>query len=538
MIAENIASLFGATSVDPMHPRDPALVKMFGLGERSVSGVQVDERKVLGMPAVWRGCNILGNGVAKVRPLIYRRTEEGRERDTEHDNWRVVTKRANPLQSAGQFRKTLTIHSILWGNGLGHINRLDSQKIESMVPLMPDRTGMMVVRNGEQIRADDELKPSDEIRYFTREGNRLKFLMPENVIHIPGLSINGYWGLPVVEAMADSFGIGMAAREFGGRFFGRGANSSAVIYMPPGLDPDQQDDYAKALKTGYSGLGTSHQLMILENESKVEKLTIAPEAAQFLGTREFENREYALALGIQPHKLGDPSRKSFNSLEQSNQEHLDDDLDPHLQVWEDELEEKCLTERQKDEGTHHVEFNRKGLVRTNLQAQTDREMFERTYGIHTANDIRRRNNENPIGPVGDTYLVPQNHHVLDGDGLPVMAGMPDDPNADQGNRDQYEQLAMNRVERFIDHALAVAKKKATSGKGFLEFLDNLPSWDKQPAAVSHLLESATSLIAAELTVFVEPPHKALQLEANVAAAAPGIREDAIRITKLQLEKER
>lgn len=536
MFANNLASLFGATTLDALNPRDPVAAQILGIGRESSAGIRVDEEKILGLAAYVRGCNILSNGVAKVTPIVHRRTAEGRERAIEHPSWKFVTRRANPLLSASQHRKVGTFHAIGWGNHVSWIDRNHRGEIEGgFYPLNPACTGMMITRNGRKIYPDDPIEHGDQVLYWTEIGGKLKTMLPENVLHIRGLSGNGYWGYPTHEILRDMFGHGIATREFGARFFANGATSSVVVMMPPGLKETQQDDYVARLKKSYGGLGKAHKMMVLENQSEVTQLTIPPEAAQLLGSQEFSNREIALAIGIQSHKVGDQSRKSYASLEQSNQEHLDDDIDPHLQVWEDELGEKCLTEREKNENTHYIEFNRKELVRTNLEAQTNRERFEREWGISTANDVLRRNNQNPIGAVGDTYCVPQNMHVLNPDGLPVVLGS--EPVATGGDQAKaLRELATNRAERFVDHALAVARTKAKSGKDFVEFLDEVLSWRMDPECVAPLLYMAACLISEELTKFTEPPYIANDLQENVESACVTIRESALQLVREQLEK--
>lgn len=537
MFANNLATLFGATTLDPLDPRDPKIAGMLGMGRESSAGVRVDEEKILGLAAYVRGCNILSNGVAKVTPSIHRRTTEGREKAIEHPSWTFVTRRANQLLSASLHRKVGTFHAIGWGNHISWINRNHRAEIEGFYPMNPACTGMMITRTGRKVHPDDPIEPTDQVLYWTDLGGKIKTMLPENVLHIRGLSGNGYWGYPTHEILREMFGSGLAVREFGARFFGNGATSSVVVMMPPGLKDTQQDDYVSRLKKNYSGLGRAHKMMVLENQSTVTQLTIPPEAAQLLGSQEFSNREIALAIGIQSHKVGDQSRKSYASLEQSNQEHLDDDIDPHLQVWEDELGEKCLTEREKRENTHYIEFNRKELVRTNLEAQTNRERFEREWGISTANDVKRRNNENPIGPVGDTYCVPQNMHVLNSDGLPIVMGSePVTSGGDQAKA--FNELAMNRAERFVDHALAVAKSKSKSGKDFVEFLGEVLHWRMDPECVAVLLYSAAEVISEELTKFTEPPYVANDLQANVEAACPSIRDAALQLVRDQLETKR
>lgn len=551
MIATALASMFGdraATSIDPLHPRDPALVKMFGLGGNAKSGVRVDGETVLSLAPVLRGVDIIGNALMKVRPHIFKRLAQGgeddKERDRSHSSWKFVTKRAHPLISAGFFRKTLTSWAILRGNGLAYVHRDGAGRILHGLPLLPDRSGMAIFRRGTQLIGEADVQEDDEIRYWTIVGGAVRRLLPENVIHIKGLSNNGFWGYDIVDVLCETFGSAIATRDFGSQFFGQGAMPGGIVFAPAGLKEAQQKAFAEKVRTASQGLGKAHRLMILEDTAKYEQISIDPEKAQLLGTRQFSLGELAAAVRIQPHKIGDTSRASYNSLEQSNQEHLDDDLDPWLQVWEDELEHKCLTEREKDTETHLVEFNRKALVRVNLQARTQRHQFERQNGMKTANQILRQENEPPIGAVGDTYMVPANMTVLDKDGLPIIRGQaaPEprgrDPKPDDNAsiHAAYQELAMHAVERLAKRATAEAARQAKQGgAAYLSFLDELTAWTHQPASVAPLLESTCEVIHQRLAAFAEPPYLANELHANVTAAAAAIQAEAIAVAGKQLE---
>ncbi len=221
MIADSLAALFGeraATSVDPLHPRDPGIVKMFGLDKGVKSGVRVNGDTVLAIPAVLRGVSIIGNALMKVRPLVYKRIpnggEDDKERDKSHPSWKFVTRRAAPLVSAGYFRKTLTSWGILRGNGLGYLVRDGAGRIMEGIPLLPDRSGMAVFRDGARLDGSTDIHEGDVVRYWTIVGGRLRQLLPENVIHIKGLSTNGYWGIDIVDALAETFGLSIAPRDF------------------------------------------------------------------------------------------------------------------------------------------------------------------------------------------------------------------------------------------------------------------------------------------------------------------------------------
>lgn len=536
MIAANFSNLFASTSLDALNPRDPAIVKMLGLGSRVKSGVRVDGDTVLGLPAVIRAVGIKSNAVMKVRPLIYKRLpDDDKERDRKHNSWKCVVKRASPLMSAGVFRKTLTAHAMLHGNGGGYIFRDGAMRIKEMVPFIPGKWGMAIFRNGQQLPGDSSPQEGDVIRYWVNVGGEIRPLLPENVIHIKGLSHNGYWGISVIDVLAEAFGSALASQEFTSRFFGQGATATGIVFMPPGLKEEQQTNFAKAIKKGSEGLGSSHRLMLLEEGAKYQQLTVDPEKAQLLELRQFDRVEIALALEIQTHKLGDSSRVAYNSLEQSNQEHLDDDIDPLLQVWEDELEAKCLTEEEQENDTHFIEFNRKALVRVNLEARTARHQFERQNGISTANDVQRQENQRPIGPAGDTLMVPANMTILSKEGLPILQGKvpPDAPRANS----QFNELALHEVDRLATRACEQAKAKANQGGAqFAEWLTALARWPHKPDAIREVVGAAVTTLHQEFDRFTMSPYAANDLAANIAGACDAIKEKTIQQAREQLEQ--
>ena len=546
MIADYLAALLspprsGSRSWDRLDPKDPAIAKILGMGNNVRSKVRVDGGTVLAIPAVLRGVSIIGNAMMKVRPSIYKRLpnggEDDKERDKAHSSWRFVNRRANDYMSAGYFRKMLTSWAILRGNGLGYIQRNANSDIIEAIPLLPDRSGMAIFRDGQKLSPDAGVQQGE-----------LRKLLPENVIHIKGMSHNGYWGIDIVDALAETFGLSIAPRDFSAAFFGQGATPTGIVFAPTGLKKEDQKDFSERLRAANEGLGKAHRLMILEDTAKYQQLTIDPEKAALIATREFERVEIADVIGIQPHKIGDSSRVSYNSLEQSNQEHLDDDLDPWLQVWEDELEFKCLTEEEKENDSHLIEFNRKALVRVNLAARTARHQFERQNGIATANDILRQENQRPIGDVGDTYMVPANMTVLGKDGLPIIKGQaapetsprdrpPEDPPEDEddanNDRGAFRELALFEVERLTKRAMGEAARQAKNGdKSFIAFLDQLPTWTHEPACIAPVLKAAAANIRSQLE---QMPSTANGLEAAVQAAAERIAAETLSLAREQLE---
>jgi hypothetical protein len=131
----------------------------------------------------------------------------------------------------------------------------------------------------------------------------------------------------------------------------------------------------------------------------------------------FTARDVSNITGVPPHKLGDPARTSYNSLEQENQSYLNEALDGWLVAFEDECWDKLLTEGEKRNDTHVVEFLRNALVRADLKTRFGAYHSALQDGWMNRDEVRDRENMNPLPDgQGEEYLVPLNMAPAGGDG--------------------------------------------------------------------------------------------------------------------------
>lgn len=548
-----IAKMLATVLFDGGHPRDPGVARLLGISPQALSGAKVDQRSVMGLSPIYRGVNILGNAVAKCTPHIYRRLPGGnggdKELATDHPAWFSVVRWANQWMSAAELRDTVTAYAVLRGNGICHVDRTDGGTAFEYIPLLPDRTGMAVF--GNKLREDDPIPDGAEILYWTMVGGKLRTILPENILHIRGRSNNGVWGLDILEVMRETLGLAIAARDCGAQFYGQGMMQSGVLYMPAGMAKDENivNKFVDGVKKQAQGLGRSHKLLVIEEGAKYEKMSVDPETAQALETREFAIRELANIVGCQPHKLGDTKRTSYASLEQANQEHLDDDVDPWLRRWEEALMRVALRDSELDADSHFIECNRKALLRTNLQARSSHYASGRQWGYYSVNDIRRFEGLDPIGPEGDTYLVPANMVPADQAGAAFEA--PPDPPAgndqvdDAGDEElvkfarfgrMWGNLAMFEVRRLVTRISNEAVRKAGAGGGqFIEFLAAIPEWCQDPAEIRTVLLAVGEFLRESLDKFTQPPYAASELKNNVANAMPRLAAEALIVGAAAIE---
>ena len=114
-------------------------------------------------------------------------------------------------------------------------------------------------------------------------------------------------GLSPVTAAREFLGLGIATQKFGAAFFGNGATPGSVIEVPGQLSPEG----AQALKTAWNevhkGAGNGNRLAVLTESAKFSKISLSPEDAQFLETRQATVQDVARLYGVPPHLLADAS---------------------------------------------------------------------------------------------------------------------------------------------------------------------------------------------------------------------------------------
>ena len=385
---------------------------------RAKSGSKISTRTAMGYPPLWRAVNLISNSVAGLPFDVFRRQRDGGKKvDARHPAQRLLEKSASQFVSAYTFRRTMTALALLHGNSYASIDRVEGRPV-SLSIWNPAQTIVRIM--------------DGEIWYVTYFNNQPVRINSRDMLHIRGLGPDGIVGWPVLELMADALGVGMAAQEFGARFFGSGSNMSGLLMIPGAFTEEKIRNTIAAWNSMQTGLTNSHKVALLQEGVKFQQLQIAPEQAQFLQTREHEIRAtVANITGVPPHMLGDSTRTSHNSLEAEGQSYLDYCLQPWLKTWEMECREKLLTQQQQDNDTHLIEFNREALVQMSFESKINGIYRQLEAGLINHNEGRALLNMPSLGEDGDARYRPANWLEIGSPGEEVQEGEPGQPDTSE-----------------------------------------------------------------------------------------------------------
>ena len=432
--------LFRLDSLEsPSYPlSDPHDIAFEGSLTPSESGVPVTAKTAMAYAPVWRASALLSGDVGKLALVTYSREGKGKSRAPEHPAFQLLRYRANPMMSAFTFKRLLTAHALIHGNGYAFIDRdpgISSSPL-GLFPLDPETTSA---------------QPAGRAVIYTTtiDGRQFEFAAGQ-VLHIMGPSSDGLMGDSVVATARNSLGLGLAQQSYANRFFRNNTTPAMVLEHPLKLSADAKK-YLKASMSEFRGVGNSHKALIAEEGLQVKPLAMSNTDAQWVESREFQLKEVANWFGIPPHRLGSEERSSFASLYEENQSYLDSGLDPWLVTWENECWLKLLSSAEQEQDSHLVEFDRRALMRTNLDARFAAYNTAILGGWMSRNEARASESLNEQ-PGLDDYFIPLNvttTRQIEEDQAPAVAA-----------EEPPEALAPTAAREALGAALARLERRA------------------------------------------------------------------------------
>jgi HK97 family phage portal protein len=384
------------------------LREWLGGGSDTIAGKRVNEETAMNFLAVY-GCvrNISEDAASLPFPLNRRLQPRGKERAPQHRLYRLLHDAPNSEISSFQWRQTQFVHVLLWGNLYAEIEVDAAGDPLALWPLTPKRV------------TPERINKTGPLVYRIATPNGEERILPaRRVFHMPGLSFNGVTGLSPIGLMREAIGLGLAAEEYGSRFFSQDARPGGYLEHPQRLSDPAYKRLKEEWEEGHQGLTKAHRMDILEEGMKFHEVGIPPEDAQFLQTRRFQIEEIARAYRMPPHMIADLERTTFTNIEHQGIEYVVYTLRPWLVRFEQAVKMQLLSK--SDQEIYFPEFLVDGLLRGDFATRMQGYQTGRNMGLWSADDVREMENQNPLpSGAGATYLHPLNMTIAAPDGLSV-----------------------------------------------------------------------------------------------------------------------
>jgi HK97 family phage portal protein len=370
------------------------LINWVNGGTDSMAGVKITEQSALKYSPFWAAIRIISGTCGSLPIVVYKKTERGRDRAPNHKAYSLLHDAPNEYMDAVTFIETRMAHVLTYGNGYAEIQRDGAGRPVALWPLLPDRTKR-------------KLSPSG-IPYYAIQPTHgdIVYLADDAVLHIKGLGYDGYTGYNVVQYHKDTLGYGIAVKEYGARYFANDASPGGVLEHPGTLGDKAAKHLTDSWNRQHQGLENKHRLAILEEGMTWKPIGVDPIKSQCLEVQKYSIDDCARIFQIPCHKLGSLEKASYNSIEEQNL----DFITGTMFYWFRKIEQECNRKLflPGERGHYYAEFLLDSLLRGNTASRYAAYAIGRQWGWLSIDDIREKENMNPIGAGGEDYLMPLN----------------------------------------------------------------------------------------------------------------------------------
>lgn len=277
---------------------DPAAAALFSLGD-NFSGVAVNEHGASTLSAIWRALSLLSGSLGML-PLL----TEVEDPETQEVK-RVASVFDDPGGTDGmtpfEWTRTLVVHLKLHGNVYLLKIRNGAGALVALLPIHP-----LAVRAYEPSAEDHErgTLPKGGLWFDVSMVDGRETYDATEILHIPGLSLDGKIGMSLVQVARQSLGTAIAGDRAAARVFSNGAMISGIV-SPDGDEVDGFDAQGikRELRKEVGGFDNAGGIAVINRVLKFTPWTMTMQDAQFLQSRQFSIEEIARWTGVPPHLL-------------------------------------------------------------------------------------------------------------------------------------------------------------------------------------------------------------------------------------------
>ena len=367
--------IFGRKVEMPQEQEERSLFGGLGLGYNSISSYS--NSQAMKLSTAYACTNLLSNSVALL-PIKIVSYESGRKTVIEHPLERVLNLSPNSKYNHFNFWKLLIESVILNGNGYAYIVRDEKLNVKALELIDPAYVTPMPQEDG-------------TVKYLV--AGMSAAVDSANMIHLYQHCDNMMNGISVIRYADMTLRSAFDTEVEANKFFKRGAGLLGILRANSPLSEAQKTQIASSWERSVSRTAAGG-VAILPQGLEFQSISISPEDAQLLESRQYDVISICRYFGVSPLKVFDYSHMSYSSLEQVSLSYLQDSVLPYTQLIEDELNKKIF--KPSETGKYFIDFDYTSLLQGDKKAEAEYYRTLLTNGILSPNEVREKLGYAPI----------------------------------------------------------------------------------------------------------------------------------------------
>lgn len=256
----------------------------------SYSGERVTVQNSLELAAIRSAVAMISQAVGGLPLKVYRiEDDDNRVEARTHRCWRMLHDKPNEYCTATVFWTATAAQLLIYENSLIYKQRNPDGEVEALYHLDPSQWTVEMTSVGKR---------------FVYNGLPRKEYGEDEVLHIVGFSLDGYYGASRITQAKQTLGAAIARAKFEGGFYKRGGKFPGTLEHPGRLGEAGVKNLANQMSLWHSGVDNMHKVPVLEEGMHFNKAGMSMEEMQFTQLAEQTRTEIAVLFHIPPAYLG------------------------------------------------------------------------------------------------------------------------------------------------------------------------------------------------------------------------------------------
>lgn len=359
------------------------LRSFFGTSDSEAISVTPDSS--LRCTTVFACVRVRAESIAQCPFIVYQQSGDIKQRARDYWLYPLLHDQPNEWMTAYEFWELVEVCLCLRGNFFALIIRVGGE-VKELVPIHPDKVTVNISDN--------------RVLTYTIEGNGTPY-PASRILHIKGLSLDGYVGLNPIQYQRESIRLAMTTQRHGERIFTNGARPGGILTVPENTGDEEMAFLKKEWDDKFTN-GNLYSTAILPAGITWSALGMNGVDAQFIETRKYSRTEICSIFRVPPHKVMDLERATFTNIEHQSLE-FQQSLLPEFRRIEGCIKRDLIPAEERTD--YFGEFLADSIVRADLKTRMESYSLGIASRVINPNEARAKENMNPY-PGGDEYSNP------------------------------------------------------------------------------------------------------------------------------------
>ena len=346
------------TAYESFDLTDPALLEMMRAGRAGVTGLTVNEKQAIRNSTLFRAVSLISGSLGMLPIHLMRRKDDGTtEKAKDHPLYKVLHRRANDYQTAGQFKSYMQTAALFDGNAFA-LKVRSRGAVRQIIPLPRGRV-------------TPELTSDFTVRFkYDRPQGGTTYLSQQEVFHFRApVTLDGLNGVKLVDIAADTLGLSLKAQRALSRLLTKGTMARGSLETDSELGEEAINNLKQSLRDDFAGADAEDDWLVLEEGLKAKLFASTARDSQLHEMMQHEAEEISRFTGV-PRPLLSFDETSWGSgIEQLGLFFVTYCLLPWFVQWEEAIGAALLTDEER--GRYTVKFNEAALLRGSLKDQAE-----------------------------------------------------------------------------------------------------------------------------------------------------------------------